>query len=175
MCCIKAPKICDSKTLLFLVCGGHWYPGAGFPEAQDTLNCSVIQETHADKTDLGHVCLHLTVQEDTQALIKPTKAHATGEPQCRTQNTARACCVMACSLKGPVTGEVSYPLSGSPCSPTPEVLPALRRFTTPIVSPIPGGSSTLKCSHLLPQTGMSLLSAFITMEDMVMVTGMASK
>lgn len=29
--------------------------------------------------------------------------------------------------------------------------------------------------HSLPHIGMSLLSAFITMEDMVMVTGMASK
>lgn len=101
-------------------CGSHWYSGAGFPEAQETLNCPVIQETQAYQTDLGHVCLHLTVLEDTQALIKSTEAHATGEPQC---------CVMACSLKGPVTREASYPLSGSPCSPTPEVLPALRRFT----------------------------------------------
>lgn len=36
--------------------------------------------------------------------------------------------------------------------------------------PLPAG-----WGHSLPHIGMSLLSAFITMEDMVMVTGMASK
>lgn len=37
------------------------------------------------------------------------------------------------------------------------------------------GEKQLVLCHLLPQTGMSLLSAFMTIEAMVMVTGMASK
>lgn len=41
--------------------------------------------------------------------------------------------------------------------------------------PALGAPGPARGAHSLPHIGMSLLSAFITMDDMVMVTGMASK